>query len=153
MLTFIEDNILWLGLLALAIIIGLAVYALQLVIKLKKQSDTISSINNERATNIVESIKTICDATIQQQCSISEASVRLVALLQLHPSISGKYDDQLSNMINFYNKIQHHPILENRQNTPKKIIRKLDLEREELESQYENKILTELEWLKSQAFD
>ena len=83
---------------------------------------------------------------------MSEATVRLVTLLQLHPFVRGKYDENLENMHSFFHEIEHHPILENRKSTPKKVLMKLDLEREELESQYENKILSELKWLKEQAF-
>lgn len=152
MIAFIEQNIQWLLLVALATIFSLSAYAFKLVFKLKQQSKTISSINSDRALNISKSIKTICEATIQQQCSVSEATVRLVTLLQLHPFVRGKYDENLENMHSFYQEIEHHPILENRKSTPKKVLMKLDLEREELESQYENKILSELKWLKEQAF-
>ena len=133
------------------IIIGLAAYAGKLLLALKKQTETHEKIQSSRLKSIGTSITTICDATLQQQCSVSEATIRIVTLMQLHPALKGKFDEELSQMQAFYNKIEHHPILENRKQTPKKVLHKLDAEREELEAQFESSILEELDWLRTQA--
>ena len=149
-MTFIIENIIWFIALACLIVAGLGFYALTLLLKLKKQETAKSNIIKERADNINQSIKTICEATLQQQCSISEATVRVITLLQVHPILTGRFDAELKQTNQFYTDIEHHPILENRKKTPKKVVRKLDLEREELEAKYESKILQELKWLKEQ---
>lgn len=146
---FIISNIVIVSLIAGLIVIVLSTYAGLLVVKLKRQQISKSKVINERVDNINLSIKTICDATLQQQCSISEATIRIITLLQVHPLLSGKYDQQLLQMNRFYIDIEHHPILENRNKTPKNVLFKLDLQREQLESDYESKVLKELEWLQS----
>jgi hypothetical protein len=147
-MTFLLENVLWFAIAGAIVIVALGIYAGLLLGKLKKQNDAKNSVLNERVKNINLSINTICDATAQQQCSISEATVRIVTLLQVHPLLAGKYDEQLPQMNNFYKAIEHHPILENRKNTPKKVLHKLDQEREDLEAQYETQILSELKWLR-----
>ena len=149
-MSFIIEHIAWFITTALLIIAGLGYYALSLVLKVRKQEQAKSSIVNDRADNINQSIKTICDATLQQQCSISEATVRVITLLQVHPILAGKYDQQLQQTNQFFKDIEHHPILASRKKTPKHVVRKLDLEREDLEAKYESKILAELEWLSQQ---
>lgn len=146
---FVIDNIVVVFMMAGLIIIGLSGYAVLLMLKVKRQQEAKSRAINERIDNIDVSIKTICDATIQQQCSISEATIRIITLLQVHPMLAGKYDHQLQQMNKFYNEIEHHPILENRKNTPKKVLFKLDSQREQLETDYESTILKELKWLQS----
>ena len=149
-MTFIIDNIIWFALLAGIIIFALGAYAVTILLAVKKQSDAKKAVIQGRVDSINQSIKTICEATIQQQCSISEATIRIITLLQVHPTLAGQFDSDLSHMNSFYQDIEHHPILENRKTTPKNILRKLDDEREDLEAQYESKILKELEWLKEQ---
>ena len=146
---FIIDNIVAVALCGVLIILALTGYAGVIIIKLKQQKDKKNKVINKRIDNIDVSIKTICDATMQQQCSISEATIRIITLLQIHPILAGKYDLQLQQMNKFYKEIEHHPILENRQNTPNKELFKLDLQREQLEADYETLILKELEWLQS----
>ena len=149
-MTFIIDNIIWFALLAGIIIVTLVAYAVKILVAVKQQSNAKNAVIKERVDNINLSIKTICEATIQQQCSISEATIRIITLLQVHPTLAGQFDSGLTHMNAFYRDIEHHPILENRKSTPKNVLRKLDDEREDLEAQYESKILKELEWLKGQ---
>lgn len=149
-MTFIIENIIWFVVLAVLIVSGLGYYAASLLYKVRQQEQARNDVINERAENINQSIKTICEATLQQQCSISEAAVRIITLLQVHPTLSGKHDDNLKHTKQFFKDIEHHPILENRKNTAKKVVRKLDLEREELEAKCESKILAELQWLRDQ---
>lgn len=149
-MTFIIEHLVWFISLSLLIIVVLGYYALSLMLKVKKQEQAKSNAINDRADNINQSIKTICDATLQQQCSISEATVRVISLLEVHPILAGKYDEKLPKTNQFFKDIEHHPILANRKKTPKHVVRKLDLEREDLEAKYESKILAELEWLSQQ---
>jgi len=150
MTDFITHNLWILVIIAIAIVAALASYAVVLLQRLKKQTKNIQNIQDDRLLSMKTSITTICDATLQQQCSVSEATVRIVNLIQLHTRLTAQFKDRLPKSHEFYQKIEHHPILDNRKQTPKNVLRKLDAEREELESLYESDILKELQWLKEQ---
>ncbi|MBY6199602.1 DUF2489 domain-containing protein [Vibrio hangzhouensis] len=67
------------------IIIGLAAYAGYLLLQLKKQKELQQQHRelaiSKRNANIFESVDTICLATIQGQCDLSEAAIRLYNIM------------------------------------------------------------------------
>jgi hypothetical protein len=78
---------------SVVIIIMLAFYAGILINKIKKQKAQALKIEQaqeqlkqqkiqERNNNIVESIRFIAKATMQKQCNVSEAAIRLTVLLE-----------------------------------------------------------------------
>lgn len=87
---------------------------------------------------------TIIKATLQQQCGISEATVRVRGLLNALEDPDLEFKRHLPEADSFFQKIEHHPILEARKKLPKDKLRKLDQEREELEAQFESAILAEI---------
>lgn len=149
-MAFFEQNLVTIIVLALITILALTSYAIILVVKLRKQQAQVKSIKDARLDNIWVSITTICDATLQQQCNISEAAVRIIGLLEASAELNQKFESELVTVSQFFKAIEHHPILQNRKSTAKPILEKLDAEREEMESLYETRILKELDWLRKQ---
>lgn len=144
---FISDNLYLLLSIASVLIITLAGYAGYLLLSLRRQEQAKQQKIRQREQDIVTSITTILQATLQQQCGISEAVLRVKNLCDLLDS--GRYPiaDALTMTQQFYLKIQHHPILEARKRLPKKELLALDSEREELESQFESQLLNEFQQL------
>ncbi|MFA0084412.1 coproporphyrinogen III oxidase [Vibrio sp. 10N.286.49.C2] len=74
-----------LAIVGVLIITGLAGYAGYLLLQLKKQKELLKQHQklaiNKRNANIFESVDTICLATIQGQCDLSEAAIRLYNIM------------------------------------------------------------------------
>lgn len=141
----IIDNSLILVLVALLIIASLATYAGILLARLKHQKKIQDARHQARRQDILFSVVTIIKATLQQQCGISEATVRVRGLLNALEDPQLEFKRHMPEAERFFLNIEHHPILEARKKLPKDKLRKLDQEREELEAQYESTILTEIE--------
>ena len=116
---------------------------------LREQKVKQDSVRSTRVRNISESIQTIAFAMSQQQCDLSEGCIRLYKLLEALPiDPHPKYAEIYPNVYSLYDQIKHMPTHEQRMQQPKIERRKMDLEREELESQLESSILKEIEQLK-----
>ncbi|BDX04487.1 DUF2489 domain-containing protein [Planctobacterium marinum] len=144
-MNLIETHWLSISLIAAAIILSLAGYAGHLVYKLHQQKVRVKSVNAARLKDITESLDVIARATLQQQCGISEAVIRIRGLLDALSVQELNFQQLLPHSAQFYLKIQHHPILSARKKLNKLQLLKLDAEREELEAQWEQRILKELE--------
>ncbi|MBE1300372.1 MAG: DUF2489 domain-containing protein [Alteromonadaceae bacterium] len=149
MVEFISANITLVLISGIIIIFGLAGYGLKLTLDVKKQEQALKHAKNEKLSYLFESIETIASATLQQQCSVSEATVRLFNLIamveQSSDVIRNSMFDSLSNL---YVAIKDHPYGKARKNASKLLLAKLDAEREQLESEFETAILKELELVK-----
>ena len=98
----------------------------------------------ERNNNIIESIRFIAKATMQKQCNVSEAAIRLTVLLETlqlaNPiDITGTYP-ALSAM---FEKVKDMPTHEERKNHPVKEIKIMDMKREVFEVEMEADIIKE----------
>jgi type II secretory pathway pseudopilin PulG len=137
-------------LVALSIIASLAFYAGLLLFKLRKQQQVRHQKTQQRIDNISLSIQTIAKALDQQQCNLSEGCIRLFHLLEALP-IKEKPDfsKQFTGLYSLYEQVKHLPTHDARK-TQTKIDTKLqDIQREELESQLESKILSDVAVLKT----
>lgn len=135
---------------ALVVILGLGFYAGRLLFLLKQQKKRKNDATNARIANISESIILISKAMEQQQCDLSEGVIRIVNLLNALP---------LNNPPDFKAKFPHthalfveisgFAVLEARQQLSKQERRKQDKAREQIESEYESKVLDELPGVKT----
>ena len=133
----------------LVIIASLAFYAGRLLFLLNQQASAQKAVRKSRIGNISESIQTIAFAMSQQQCDLSEGCIRLYKLLEALPiDPHPQYATIYPNIYSLYEQIKHMPTHEQRQQQSKAERRKMDMQREELESQLESSILKEIEQLK-----
>ncbi|WP_372881678.1 DUF2489 domain-containing protein [Psychromonas sp.] len=145
-----------LAVLAVVIIIGLAFYAGMLIKKINvqkaynrktaaQQEAQQALKKQQRNDKICESIRLIARATAQKQCNVSEAAIRLTVLLETlllkEPIDIVKNYPALSEL---FDKVKEMPTHEQRQKTPVKEIKILDMKRKIFESQLEDKIIEEM---------
>lgn len=140
---------------AVVIILGLAFYAGILINRIKMQKQQALQAEQareqnkqqkiqERNNNIVESIRFIAKATMQKQCNVSEAAIRLTVLLetlQLKEAIdiAGTYPALTA----MFEKVKDMPTHEERKTHPIKEIKLMDIKREVFEAEMEDKIIKE----------
>lgn len=130
---------------ALLIIIGLGFYAGKLLFLLKQQKAQQEATRNGRVKSISESIALIAKAMEQQQCELSEGVIRIVNLLNALPLVEPpNYKAQYPHIHSLFIEVSGFAILEERQKLTKVERRKQDLAREQIESEYESKVLAEL---------
>ncbi|RUO26943.1 DUF2489 domain-containing protein [Aliidiomarina minuta] len=147
---------LWIAFIAgLLIIAGLSFYAGSLLAKLRKQRQVRDTAVAKRNANLLESIETIALAMQQEQCPLSEGSLRVTVLLD-HLALREKYDfaQQYPAIHDMYERIKHMPTHEARKQYPRKEIRKMDDEREGYEKDLAENIQTDvaelLVWVKKE---
>lgn len=128
------------------IVIGLAFYAGKLLYLLHIQNKARRHKAETRRDYLDESIYTISMAVTQQQCSLSEASIRLCVLLD-HLGDGSHYPDTYPAIHELYYRIRHMPTHDAWKALPKAQRRKMEREREEYEAELETKILREAEQL------
>ena len=134
----------------LIVILALGFYAGKLLYQLKTQTERQNSARQTRIDNITESIRTIALAMEQQQCNLSEGVIRICNLLDALPlTPQPDYPAEYPALHTLHMKIQHFDTHEARNALSKTERRKQDKEREQLESEHESLILTEVEQLKS----
>jgi len=134
----------------LVVILVLGFYAGKLLFQLKAQKERQNKARQTRIDNITESIRTISLAMEQQQCNLSEGVIRICNLLDAMPiTPQPDYVAEYPSIHQLYEKIQRFDTHEARNSLPKTERRKQDTEREQLESEYETLVLTEVGLLKS----
>ena len=135
---------------ALLIIIGLGFYAGKLLFLLKQQKAQQEATRYGRVKSISESIALIAKAMEQQQCELSEGVIRIVNLLNALPLVEPpNYKAQYPHIHSLFIEVSGFAILEARQKLTKAERRKQDLAREQIESEYESKVLAELRALQA----
>ncbi|MEP1448382.1 MAG: DUF2489 domain-containing protein [Gilvibacter sp.] len=137
-------------LVALIIIAILAFYAGSLLFKLKLQQQIREQKTQKRIENICQSIQTIAKAMEQQQCNLSEGSIRLYHLLEALP-IKDKpnFEQQFPILYSLYDQVKALPTHEDRKAQSSIEIKRQDTHREELEAKLETQILNEVSILKT----
>lgn len=135
---------------ALLIIIGLGFYAGKLLFLLKQQKAQQEATRTGRVKSISESIALIAKAMEQQQCELSEGVIRIVNLLNALPLVEPpNYKAQYPHIHKLFIEVSGFAILEARQKLTKIERRKQDQAREQIESEYESKVLAELPALRA----
>ena len=133
---------------ALLIILGLGFYAGKLLFLLNQQKKRQEAARQSRIVNITDSVIVIAKAMDQQQCDLSEGVIRIVNLLNALP-ISSPPDFKAQYIHALFTEVSGFAILEERQQLPKSERRKQDIAREQIESEYESKVLEDLPALQS----
>ena len=130
---------------AALVIIGLAFYAGKLLFLLSKQNQRQKAARAERIKTISQSISTIAMAMEQQQCDLSEGTIRICNLLEALPvQPLPNFNDEFPAIFTLFKSISHFATLEARQALDKKTRRQQDMQREEIESKFESQVLQEL---------
>lgn len=133
---------------ALLIIVGLGFYAGKLLFMLKQQKERQEAARQSRIATITDSIIVIAKA-MEQQCDLSEGVIRIVNLLNALPlNTPPDFKAQYPHVHALFTEVSGFAILEARQQLPKSERRKQDIAREQIESEYESKVLDELPPLK-----
>lgn len=134
-------------LLALAVLIvaGLGFWAGRLLFALRAQTRQQNAIREARIDDITQSIALILKALNQQQCELAEAVIRLYHLLgalPIVPAINPAQD--YPQLTAFYQQVSRFAILEDRKTLSKQQRMREDLQRMELEAQYESILRPEI---------
>ena len=130
---------------ALLIILGLGFYAGKMLFLLKQQKARQEATRQSRVENITESLVLIAKAMDQQQCDLSEGVIRIVNLLNALPIVDQPdYKTKYPHIYALFTEVSGFAILEERQKLSKAERRKQDSAREQIESEYESKVLSEL---------
>ncbi len=132
----------------LSLYLGILLYRLKLgqkeIEELKKQQETSQ---REREIFYRDSISTICLATIQEQCELSEACLRLRYLLHHFPEI--QQDPQYMVIENMYAEIASFATLEDRSVLTKQERYNQDKQRFAIEKIYQMQMFKALEILRN----
>ena len=144
-----------LAIIAVIVIMALAFYVGFLINKIKMQQSQAILIEKETAdfkaqkiqernNNIVDSIQFIAKATMQKQCNVSEAAIRLTVLLetlQLEEPI--EIATTYPALTAMFEKVKDMPTHQERKNHPVKEIKMMDMKREVFEAEMEAAIIEE----------
>jgi hypothetical protein len=99
----------------------------------------------EREVFLKDSIIIICRATVQKQCELSEACIRLKKLLENYPSIA--QESEFLPIQEMYTEIEQFPYLESRNSLTKQERYKQDNARFKIEEAYTAKMHNSLNLL------
>lgn len=135
---------------AALIIIGLSFYAGRLLFLLKQQKERQNNVRNTRIYNISESVHVIAMAMEQQQCELSEGVIRIVNLLNALPiDPQPDFKNTYPHTHALFVAISGFATLDDRKKLSKKEKRKQDMAREQIESEFESNVLSELPSIKA----
>ncbi|WP_299809619.1 DUF2489 domain-containing protein [uncultured Shewanella sp.] len=136
-------------LLAIIIVVALAAYAGYLLIKVRKQEQLQAKLKQEqadaakaKANELLDNIRYIATAMLEERCELSEGVMRIVKLSQL-VGLSELIASQYPATFQHFEVIKAHPIKEQRKALEKQQRMKLDFARMRSESELEVKILEE----------
>lgn len=132
---------------AALILLGMAAYAVYLLLAVKKQNQAIKAAQQQarqaRVARLTESIEIIAKAMQSGDCNLSEGVLRLKMLLDPLGNSLKNYPA----MFALYETVQDMPTHEARRELKKNERMKLDLTRESKEVELETEIQTELNQL------
>lgn len=132
------------------IILGLSLYAGMLLAKLKRQNELQAKMMQEaldkRNAKIVESVDVIAAATLQEQCDLSEAAIRLFMIMDhLQGEMRIDFPTRYPALFELYEAVKDTPRGEARKALAKKERMRFDLQRMKDEARLEQAIRVELE--------
>ena len=125
---------------AFLLVIGLSLYAIYLLKRLKIQKELITKAKYARTIRLKESIDVIARAMQSGECNTSEGVIRLTMLLRPF----GKNLSTYPAMANLYEVVRNMPTHDARKLLDKRERIRLDLDRESAEVQFEQDIKKEL---------
>ncbi|MGI2258587.1 DUF2489 domain-containing protein [Shewanella sp. GXUN23E] len=132
-----------------AIILTLGGYAAYLLVKLQQQRQQIAKARakkqaeaDAKRTAILDDIRYIAQAMVDDRCELSEGVVRIARLFD-RLSLSERVAPDYPQLFSHFAVIKDHPIMDARQALPKQERMKLDLQRMKSEAEHEDAILAE----------
>ncbi|WP_281545931.1 DUF2489 domain-containing protein [Grimontia sp. SpTr1] len=133
-----------------AIILGLAVYAGWLLSKLrhqtKMQEKAMNAAIKQRNEKIIESVDVIAMATLQEQCDLSEAAIRLYMIMDhLQGEKRVEFPERFPALYELYDVVKDMPRGDARKKIEKRERMRHDMERMKAEARLQQAIHTELE--------
>ncbi|GAL23404.1 DUF2489 domain-containing protein [Vibrio maritimus] len=134
------------------IIVGLASYAGYLLLQLKKQKELQQQHRElaikKRNANIFESVDTICLATIQGQCDLSEAAIRLYNIMDyVQGDERVDFDKEFPATAELFHIVKDMPRGDARQEMEKQQRMRDNLTRQKAEARLNDAIVEELKTL------
>ncbi len=117
-------------------------------VKNKEQQELLDKKIEEQDIYFKDSIVSISRATLNGQCELSEACLRIVNLLKYYPNISNLPEYEV--LHEMFSEIKEFAVLEERKKLPKQEIYNQDKKRIIVEKKYEEKALKSLESLQKQ---
>ncbi|MCG9785581.1 DUF2489 domain-containing protein [Vibrio mediterranei] len=138
------------------IIVGLASYAGYLLLQLKKQKELQQQHRDlaiqKRNANIFESVDTICLATIQGQCDVSEAAIRLYNIMDyVQGNDRVDFDESYPATSELYHIVKDMPRGDARQEMKKQERMRDNLTRQKAEARLNDAIIEELKDLQQKV--
>lgn len=138
------------------IIVGLASYAGYLLLQLKKQKELQQQHRDlaiqKRNANIFESVDTICLATIQGQCDVSEAAIRLYNIMDyVQGNDRVDFDESYPATSELYHIVKDMPSGDARQEMKKQDRMRDNLTRQKAEARLNDAIIEELKDLQQKV--
>ncbi|WP_297892731.1 DUF2489 domain-containing protein [Shewanella sp.] len=128
------------------IIVALSSYATYLLLKLQRQKKRQQAalvereaVANAKRAQVLDDIRYIATAMIEDRCEISEGVVRIGRLFEIL-SLSERVAPEFPALFQHFELIKDHPIMEARQALPKQERMKLDLIRMKSEAALEQGI-------------
>ncbi|MCP3129105.1 DUF2489 domain-containing protein [Shewanella sp. KJ2020] len=128
------------------IIVALSSYATYLLLKLQRQKKRQQAalvereaVANAKRAQVLDDIRYIATAMIEDRCEISEGVVRIGRLFEIL-SLSERVAPEFPALFEHFELIKDHPIMEARQALPKQERMKLDLIRMKSEAALEQGI-------------
>lgn len=128
------------------IIVALSSYATYLLLKLQRQKKRQQAalvereaVANAKRAQVLDDIRYIATAMIEDRCEISEGVIRIGRLFEIL-SLSERVAPEFPALFEHFELIKDHPIMEARQALPKQERMKLDLIRMKSEAALEQGI-------------
>ncbi|WP_204796076.1 DUF2489 domain-containing protein [Oceanisphaera litoralis] len=132
------------------IIVGLAVYAGQLLARLKLQTQRQQQAITQRNERILDSIRTIAMAMREDQCNLSEGAIRLTNLLNALQFVQPKaFAGEYPGIYDLYERVREMPTHDARKQFKRNEIMRMDLQRAGFEQELEAQINIEVTRLAS----
>ena len=135
------------------IIVALTTYATYLLLRLRKQNQTRSQQQQQQAAaakaksdELLDSIRYIASAMIEERCELSEGVMRIAKLFNL-VGMSELVSEKYPAIFKHFEVIENHPIKEQRKALSKQQRMKLDFARMKSEAELETQILEEAKQL------
>ena len=150
-----NNGIIWgviaIGLVAAAALISVIMKKWRIIKSAEDERQAQEKIKQEKREDVIESIRIIALCMIEEQVETSEGCIRIKVLLDhVAPELHEK--TPFSIFSKMYDATEHMPTHEARKNANKALIRKLDIERFELEKTHKDAIIEASKAIRDYSF-
>lgn len=151
-----NNGIIWgiivLGLIAIAVLTSLIIKKWRVIKTAEAEQRAQEKIEREKKEGIIDSIKLIALAMIEEQVETSEGCIRIKVLLDhVAPELHDQSPFDIFSVM--YNATEHMPTHDARKKADKALIRKLDIERLSLEDTHKDAIMEASRAIRDYSFN